>query len=253
MKSTLKTAIPKYLTLGAGGVGLILRFALYATGFDGRGLLVAGHWANAGLCILTALTIPVLFFLCRTLEASAEYADCYPPSPVAALASALAGCGILITGIREFSAWTRIDLIASVLAVAAGISLLILTFFRLRGKKPTPLLHALVCLFFAIRMVQRYRFWSADPQMQDYCFCLAAYVALMLASYHHAAFAAGMGSHKSLWFYSLAGTFLCCLSVKSLADTYLLLCCGLWLFTNLTRQVPQQCQTAVQGNEEAQE
>ena len=253
MKSPLKTVILKYLTLGAGGLGLILRFALYATGFDGRGLLVAGHWANVGLCVVTALMIPILFFLCRTLDASAEYTDYYPASPVAALGAALAGCGILVTGISEFSAWTRIDLIASVLAVAAGVSLLILTVFRLRGKKPTPLLHALVCLFFAIRMVQRYRFWSADPQLQDYCFCLGAYVALMLASYHHAAFDAGMGSHKGLWFCSLTGTFLGCLSVKSLADTYLLLCCSVWAFTNLTHQVPQQCQPEVKNSEDAQE
>ena len=240
MKPTLKTSILKYSALGAGGLGLLMRLALYETGFDGRGLLVTGHWANIGICVLTAIVIPVLFILCRTLSGSTSYRAAYPASPVSALGAALAGFAILFTGIREFSLLTRIDLIASLLAVAAGVSLLVLTVFRFLGKKPTPLLHALVCLFFAIRMVQRYRFWSADPQLQDYCFCLGSYVALMLASYQHAAFDAGMGNHKHLWFYSLTATFLCCLSVKGVADTWLLLCFGIWAFTNLTRQVPQR-------------
>ena len=251
MKSPLKTVILKYLTLGAGALGIFLRFALYATGFDGRGLLVAGHWANVGLCVVTALMIPILFFLCRTLSDDEISEKASPASPIAALGAAFAGCAILYTGIREFSAWTRIDLIASVLAVAAGVSLLILVYFRLRGTKPLPLLHGLVCLFFTLRMVQRYRFWSADPQLQDYCFCLGAYVALMLASYHYAAHDAGLGGGKKLWFYSLTAVFLCCLSVKSLADTWLLLCCGLWIFTEIPYQNPRQRRQpeAVSGEE----
>lgn len=240
MKSTLKTVILKYVALSAGGLGLLLRFALYATGFDGRRLLIAGHWANVGLCVLTAITIPVLFILSRTLSDHDISTESRPASPVAAPGAALAGCAVLYTGIREFSSWTRMDLIASVLAIAAGVSLLILVYYHLRGEKPLPLLHALVCLFFAIRMVQRYRCWSADPQLQDYCFCLGSYVALMLAAYHHAAFDAGMGGLKNLWFYSLTAAFLCCLSVKSLADTWLLLCCGLWIFTSLPHSISCQ-------------
>ena len=83
-------------------------------------------------------------------------------------------------------------------------------------------------------MVSRYQMWSSDPQLQDYCFYLTAYVALMLTAYHHAAFDAGMGSHKLLWFFSLAAMYLCCLSLKGNADTVLLLGCGVWAFTNLT-------------------
>lgn len=240
MKTNLNTVILKYVTFSAGMLGLVLRLALYATGFDGRNLLIPGHWANVGLCVLTAITIPVLFILSRGLADSDTPVEECPASPIAALGASLAGCAILYTGIREFSSWTRIDLITSVLAVAAGVSLLILAVFRFRGDKPMPLLHGLVSLFFAIRMVQRYRFWSADPQLQDYCFCLGAYVAMMLAAYHHAASDAGMTSRKALWFYSLTGVFLCCLSVKSLADTWLLLCCALWVFTNMPRPIPPQ-------------
>ena len=88
-------------------------------------------------------------------------------------------------------------------------------------------------------MISRYQLWSSDPQLQDYCFYLTAYVALMLTAYHHAAFDARMGSHKALWLYSLAAVYLGCLSLKGNMDIALLLGCSAWAFTNLTCMTPR--------------
>lgn len=234
MKITANSSQLKYLTLGAGGLGLALRFALYATGMDGRNLLITGHWANTAVWMITAVTLAGLILLCRTLAGPETYSDCHPVSAPAALGAALGGCAILVTAIGEFSYFTRLDLIVTALGIAAGISLLVLAACRLTGRKATPLLHALVSLFFAIRMIRQYQLWSSDPQVQNYCFYLCAYVALMLSAYHHAEFEADMGNHKRLWMYSLAAVYFCALSLKGTVDTCLLLGCGVWAFTNLT-------------------
>ena len=56
MKSNiLKVSIP-----AAGLAALAMRAALYATGFDGRGLLIANHWARIGLLVLTGLVAVAL-------------------------------------------------------------------------------------------------------------------------------------------------------------------------------------------------
>ena len=105
---------------------------------------------------------------------------------------------------------------------------------RMTGAKPPFPCHAALCVYFALRMVYQYRRWSSDPQLQDYCFTLFALMALMLSAYQQAAFDAGIGSHRALWFLSLAAVFLCCPAMYGSRDWVLLLTCGVWAFTNLT-------------------
>ena len=235
MKLTIKTEQLKFLMLGAGGLGLALRIALYATGIDGRGLLESGHWAHTAVWILTAAAALVLLICCRSITGPEEVSNAYPPSVTAALGAFAAMVGIGFTTGREFAEFSsRLHLIVWIVGICSVVAQGRIGLCRLTGKKPHFLLHVAVCVYFALRMVSRYQLWSSDPQLQDYCFYLTAYVALMLTAYHHAAFDAGMGSHKLLWFFSLAAVYLCCLSLKGNADTVLLLGCGVWAFTNLT-------------------
>lgn len=240
MKLTIKAEQLKFLILGAGGLGFVLRIALYAIGIDGRGLLESGHWAHIAVWVLTAAIAVVLLICCRSLTGPEELSNAYPPSATAALGAFAAMAGIGITTLREFSEFSsRIHLAVWVLGLCATIAMAFIGLCRFRGKKTYFLLHVVVCVYFALRMVSRYRLWSSDPQLQDYCFYLTAYVALMLTAYHHAAFNAGMGSHKLLWFFSLAAVYLCCLSLKGNTDTVLLLGCGVWAFANLTHLTVQ--------------
>lgn len=249
MKLTFKAEYLKFLTLGAGALGLGLRLALYATGIDGRGLLVEHHWAQIGITVLTVLTGLILALRCFRISGPRRYRSCYPASAVAALGNAVCGCAVLITGISEFSLDDRTSILASLAAFAAGISLLVLTVFRLRGKKPPMLLHVLVSVFFAFRMIRQYSILSADPQVQDFAFLLCAYAALMLSAYHHAQFDIGEGSHKQLWLFSLASVYLCLLSLKGSGNFWFPLCCGIWAFTNLTSLTRHKA--AASGNPKA--
>lgn len=235
MKNPVKSDTLKYLILGSGGLGLVLRILLYATGIDGRGLLVKGHWASVALCVLTVAVLAAVFLTTRLFCAAANYRTAYPASVIAAVGAFAAMIGIGITTVTEFAEFSsRIHLIVWILGLISTLSMGCIGICRLTGKKPSFLLYAAICLYFALRMVSRYQRWSADPQLHDYCFYLMAYVALMLAAYQHAAFHADMGNDRALWFCSLTAVYFCCVSLKESPDTWLLLGCGSWAFTNLT-------------------
>ena len=85
MKLNMKAEQLKFLILGAGGLGLALRIALYATGIDGRGLLESGHWAHIAVWILTATAALVLLICCRPITGPEELPNAYPPAVTAAL------------------------------------------------------------------------------------------------------------------------------------------------------------------------
>lgn len=235
MKNPVKADTLKYLILGSGGLGLVLRVLLYATGIDGRGLLVKGHWASVASCVLTVAVLAVCFLVTRAFCETASCRAAYPASAAAAIGAFAAMIGIGMITVTEFAEFSsRLHLIVWVLGLVSAFSMGCIGSCRLTGKKPSFLLYTAICLYFALRMVSRYQRWSADPQLHDYCFYLMAYVALMLTAYQHAAFHADMGNHRALWFCSLMAVYFCCVSLKESPDTCLLLGCGCWAFTNLT-------------------
>lgn len=234
MLLTLKPSNLKYLLLGAGGLGLALRSLLYATGIDARGLLIRGHWAEIGLWLVTAVTVLGIFLLTRSFTGSTHHQKAFPKSASAAIGCIAAAVGILLN-IAPGSQGTTLEFAELVLAGLSVLSLLALAFCRFSGRKALSLFHCIVCVYLAIRMVGQYRLWSATPQLQDYCFYLGAHVALMLTAYQFAAFDADMGNHRSVWAWGLASIYLCCLSLVGEGQPLLMLCCGIWVYTNLSR------------------
>lgn len=244
MKLHMEPKKLKFLILGAGVSGLVLRILLYAVGMDGRGLLIPNHPASIALWCLTAVAAAVLLVFSRKITGPEEYADAHPVSFGAAMGCFALTAGLALTTVREFSEFSsRLHLIIWILGLICTVTMGITGVCRLLGRKPYFLMHTALCIYFALRMVSRYRVWSSDPCLQDYCFYLTSYVALMLAAYHQAAFDAGMGKHRALWFFSLAGGYLCCLSLKGTQDTLLLLGCAIWCFTNLTCLTAHQRRT----------
>lgn len=234
MKLSIKSEQLKYLIPAMGAVGLVLRVILYATGIDGRGLLEKGHWAEIGTGILTLLVLAAAFLATRSLPAAAAEAE-RPASVSAAIGAFAAMAGIGVTTVSEFAEFSsRLHLIVWLLGLGSAIALGCTGFCRLTGRKSSSLLSVVVCLYFALRLVSRYQLWSAVPQLQDYCFLLTAYAALMLTAYHHAAADAGTGNHRALWFYSLIAVYLCCLSLTERTEFLLMLGCGMWALANLT-------------------
>ena len=235
MKLNMKPAVLKYAISGAGILCLGLRAALYATGIDGRGLLTENHPLSILLWCLTAAAAAALLLFGRSITGSGDYADAYPVSFAAFLGCIAAAAGLILSGIRSFGDFTTVlDILMWVLGMGSAAALLCIGICRLVRAKPYFLMHTIVCLYFALRLVSQYRLRSADPQLQDYFFYLMAHLALMLVAYHHAAFDAGMGNHRALWITGLSGVYLCCSALYNCEDPLLLGGCALWCFTGLT-------------------
>ena len=234
MKSNKHSLQPKILTVCAALLATALRAAHYAFGTNGRNLLVANHWSVLGLWVV-GVGFALLLLLCgRSIKGSEDCTDLYPASPGAALGCFVLAAGIVITNLQQSDAFVlAADKIVWVLGFFAAAGLLVIGICRLIEKKTSFLFHAVLCLFFTLRMIAQYRHWSADPQLQDYGYYLCAHVAVMLTAYHHAAFDAGLGKYRALWVCSLCAVYLCCAAVPHCSEALLMGTCALWALTSL--------------------
>lgn len=230
MKLSVKPILLKLLTLAAGGLGLMLRIVLYATGIDEKGLLIAGHWAGTSLWLISVMILAALFVLTRPIRGARDYRNIHPVSLTAGLGAFAASFGFVYTAIGELGMQSTAVM---ALTFASALALAFIGFCRISRMKPHFLCHAVLCVFFALRMVSKYQGWNSDPQVLDYVFYLGAYVALMLTAYLHAAIDTGMGRQRELWLMSLIAVYLCMVSLMDTMDTWLLLGCAVWALTNL--------------------
>lgn len=235
MKISVKPTLLKYLVLGAGGIGLVLRSLLYALATDEKGLLSRNHPLSIVLTALAIVALAGIFLLSRPITGPERFSDCFHPSIPGGIGCLLAAAGIALATISDMAGPAdSVGLLVRVLGFASVAALLVAGLSRLMGSKASFLFYVVVCLYFCLRMVDQYRSWSSIPQLQDYCFQMLGCVALMLTAYHHAAFHVDMGRHRSLWFFSLASVFLCILSLAGPENQLFHLGTGIWAFTNLS-------------------
>ena len=225
----------KYLMLSAGLLGLILRSILFATGIDEKGLLIAGHWADSTVWVLTALVIGLIFLTMR--NCTEPESDGAPTSVLCTIGSLVAACGFLLSPVPAAG---NLALVEPVFRILAAAALTAVAFCRFRSKQPSYLLHSAACLYLALRMVCLYQLWSADPQLQYYAFYLGAHVALMLCCYQMAALDADSSNFQSLWSWGLGAIYLCLTAIPASQDAFFLICCAFWMFSTLTPAAIQE-------------
>ena len=214
--------ILKYLILGCGVLGCLLRSTLYSSAVDEKGLLISGHWAEICLWALTALTAGILFLLPSKAQAK-NIRVAYSPSGISAAGAILAGVALAICAIPGFVGGT-LGLAEVVLRFAGAGALACTGFCRFTGRKPFFLFHGTVCVYLALRMICQYRLWCADPQLLNYCFQLGAYVSLMFFAYQLAALDAGLPTPRKLWVTGLAAVYLCSVSLPGSGEAFS--CCA---------------------------
>lgn len=238
MKNFWKPAYLPWAVLAAGAVGLLLRLWLFGAA-DVSGLLPIWHISEILLWILTAAVM--LFLLCCTwnLRQATKYRFNFPASVPGGMGAWLGALGIGGTCIVELlinpdtmTAFTAVlGLIAAALLVFIGIC-------RRNGRRPSMLFHGFLCIFMMIRLISQYRHWSADPQLQDYCFQIIALVCLMLSSYQRALFDANSGKRRPYAFFNLAAVYFCCLALPGWENTAFFLGCGVWMFADTCNLTP---------------
>ena len=237
----MKTIIdPKKLPLWAGAMGflaVVLRQLIMALATDSRNLLIPGHPLVIALGVLSAVTVVLVTVPVLGLGGGRKYAVNFPASLPAAI-----GCGILAAGLMATVALdlerTTLGYLHYGLGLASGSCLIFLSYARYRGIKVSFLLHMVICAFFAVHMVSRYRPWSGDPALLEYVFEVFAAVGLMLFAYHQAAFQVGLGKRRmQLWLGLLTG-FSCLAALPGCGAPLLYLGGAAWTLTNLCSLTP---------------
>ena len=202
----LKTS--KLLTpaLGAGALGFFLRLTLYRVGFDEKNILSGSHPLHlACLVLMVGLGVYLVPAVRKSIDRDSHGAA----YPLRALGCFAAGCLVAFHGItlaKEIP--TLLDLVRAVLVLGAACAMVLCALVPENLKNLHNICCGLICAFFALDMLCRYRGWSGNPQLPDYVFQVFACVLLSLTSYHRLAAGVDLGRGKILLWCSHMALFL---------------------------------------------
>ena len=223
-----------WMLLVFGIAALAMRWGLYATAVDVKGLLLRNQPLSPVLTVLTIGVLVRIALAVRKMETSSCYEDHYSASLIGGIGHVAAGAGILVTvltgrtlmGGYVETVWRILGMAAPVCLLAAGVA-------RVLGRRPFFLLYVAVCLFLALHTVTRYQFWSGNPQMQDYLFSLLGLLALVFFTYSLAAWDAACGSLRLTMGTGLAAIYLCTAELAGSSGYALYLGGILWVLAEL--------------------
>ena len=213
MKHPFRCHILPLFTMGAGGLGLALRIWLFSS-IDERGLLPAGHPADAMLYILTALTLGVLFLATRQLVPRRIHRNHLRLGTT--VAYALGGLGLILAALLELAGSTaRLALIATIASLLGGLLMFFMAALKFFRKKLPYWLTAALTAVLMLDTVAQCQVWGAVPQLQEYFFPLLASIFLILSAYYKTTLLAHQGKPKLLAFFSQGALFFCCVSLNT--------------------------------------
>ena len=207
MKHPFRFSILPYFTLGAGGIGLILRLWLFSA-TDAKGLLPASHPADTLLYILSALVLAVLFLACRE-PGTAPFPHRFRQIGETA-GNLIASVCLILYGFLGHGI-----LLSAIACLIGGIALLFSAFLAWKRKSLPYWVIAVLTVALMVITVTKCRAWGAIPQLQHYIFPLLACVFLILTAYHRTTLAAKQGKRRHVAFFSQGALFFCLLSLNS--------------------------------------
>ena len=234
-----------YLPLLAFLLGLLcqcLRRLLYRTAVDGTGLLRTGtalEW-----CVYALAALAILLFAAAVRK---KWCGTYITA-ISALGQLAGAGGIGWTVLRYPAEMSGVlGALWKISGAVAALCLLWTAFCSWRRRKPHFLAQLAPCLFWLVHMVDNYRNWSGQPQLQSYLFDLLGAMTMTLFAYYTAAFAVGMGKRRMQRFTALAAGFLgTAAAMPNHPKTQMLyLLCALWALTNLCSRGVKEIKKAV--------
>lgn len=191
-------------TVVGGVFALLLRFAMLNRGAD---------WAWPGLWVLSGLMAILLGLLAVRLNRDNDPEMNLTPGPVARkmLSPGLAmGFGGLLLGAASVIALLEyqdtLEAVAAALGVFAGGALIYGAYLRIRGKSSV-WAGMLITLFLLVDLISRFRHWSSDPLLEDYCFKLLGCIFAMLGAFHLAGFPIYRGKRRLTVFFSMMAVY----------------------------------------------
>ena len=228
-----KLSEPRNLALlcaTAGIVTLLLRLWMFGTGTDKKGLLVPSHIGSVLSWVVTAATVVAIAV--ALLLQRRTYA--FRPSRLNALGIGMCGLGLIVTAISVFADGKAVlNILAGSLALVAALCAILIAWARLMRMRPHVLLHLPLLLFLLMFLLNRYRVWSAESELQRYFFTLSALVFVLLSAYQRAASEVGLGQRKAGLFFSCAGIYFCLAAVADPGMPLLFAGLGVWLLLDI--------------------
>lgn len=228
---------PKYLpliVLAFSALGLLLRLWTVGSGPDENNLYAPNPLAWILLWLVTAGAAAAILLTTAPLKYPGRYASNFPASLPGAVGTGLAALAVMISGLEMVtSSADALTTITGLLGAASAIALVTVAFARFSGKRPSFLLHAAMCLFFALRIFIKCRLWSNEPQLGTFIMPFLASVSIMLASYQQASFDVDLGNRRHSLFWSLMGVYFCIVALPACDEPLFYILLAVWLLTNL--------------------
>lgn len=203
-----------------------LRWLLFRNHTDALGLLETGTLVETGIFLLTGLCL-VLFALAARRGWAGE-------NKLAAPGQMLGGLGIFLTALGSSGQMAgAVGTLWKILGLVAGICLIVQGVCTLKKRKVPFLLPLVVCVFFLLHLIDNYRGWSSQPQLQKYLFDLLACLSLTFFSYCDAARKVSLGKPKTRIFSGLCAVYFCLAAIPGTPEfTVLYALCALWALTD---------------------
>lgn len=216
MKRFLNLKYLPLFTLGAGGLGLVLRIWYFASR-DSKGLLAASHFANTLCYLLFAAALAVIALCVRhgRLPKGCRYQQFFPGGTVPGIGYAAAAAGILITCISELADRLPMVGLCLVFGILAAVSLVLIGLLRFKRQRPGMYLYVLLALYLVVHVLLQVRQWNKETQLSVIFFPLLASLVLMVCTYLHAQLAVRQEGMRYFVFFQQTALLLCCLSINS--------------------------------------
>lgn len=230
-------AMTPLVTAVLGLAALLLRFFLYHTALDEKGLLLRGHPLTILLLALTACAALAAFRISGKYTAP----PAGRPDIRAAVGLWVFALGMLFPGAGDTTGvFTILLRLQTLLQFVAVLALAVAGYARLQGRAPHFVCHVLVCLYLVIRNVVCYQIWSNDPQMLDYVFSLLGGLLLTLFVYRTAAMSVGLGKGRSRLFYGLFGSYCCLAALPGESCRIFYASAAVWMTVSALWETPQE-------------
>lgn len=211
MKLPFNTKFLPLITLGAGGIGMVLRI-WYLTSTDAKGLLPTFHLADTICYIVFAIALALIFLTVRQLPNEGKYHKLFPASIQRCVGCGIGAITIIFTSLYDVIHKAALSVPALILGLLAAVSLLLLAFCRYKGSRPSAFLLLPPVVYLMFHAVIQARLWSSETQASVVFFPFMASIFLLLNAYFLAALTVRQKGLRQYVFFNQATLLLCCIS-----------------------------------------